>query len=238
MKKRVGQRLVLILLLALLPVSTQARRGCCSWHRGVCGCDQASGHYICCDGTLSPTCMCASPSAPAPPPRSEEPPPTYTEPSPPPEEPPSYTETSPARKDYYCRVNRIVDGDTLYCGHMEIRLIGIDTPESHYNPHIRKQRSLGDVKTIIAMGKRATKFVKRICPPGTRVRVEHDVELLDRYGRILAYIWLPDGRMLNEVIICSGYAVPLTIPPNVKYAERFRECYRKAREEGLGLWRK
>lgn len=32
------------------------RRGCCSWHGGVCGCDQATGRVICCDGTLSPTC--------------------------------------------------------------------------------------------------------------------------------------------------------------------------------------
>jgi hypothetical protein len=78
--------------------------------------------------------------------------------------------------------------------------------------------------------------VKHICPPGTKVRLEYDVQLLDKYGRILAYIWLPDGRMLNEVIICSGYATPLTIPPDVKYADRFRRCYQTARGEGLGLW--
>ena len=34
------------------------RRGCCSWHGGVCGCDWTTGRTICCDGTLSPTCMC------------------------------------------------------------------------------------------------------------------------------------------------------------------------------------
>ncbi len=36
-----------------------ARRGCCSWHGGVCGCDESSGMIKCCDGTLSPTCTCA-----------------------------------------------------------------------------------------------------------------------------------------------------------------------------------
>lgn len=36
-----------------------ARRGCCSHHGGVCGCDQASGMIQCCDGTLSPTCTCS-----------------------------------------------------------------------------------------------------------------------------------------------------------------------------------
>lgn len=34
-----------------------SRRGCCSWHGGVCGCD-ASGRVRCCDGVLSPSCMC------------------------------------------------------------------------------------------------------------------------------------------------------------------------------------
>lgn len=34
-----------------------SKRGCCSWHGGVCGCD-ASGRVRCCDGALSPSCMC------------------------------------------------------------------------------------------------------------------------------------------------------------------------------------
>ena len=37
-----------------------ARRGCCSWHGGVCGCDEATDRIICCDGTLSPTCRCST----------------------------------------------------------------------------------------------------------------------------------------------------------------------------------
>lgn len=43
----------------------------------------------------------------------------------------------------------------------------------------------------------------------------------DKYGRLLAYVWLSDGRMLNEVLIREGYAQVYTIPPNVKYQERF-----------------
>jgi len=35
-----------------------AGRGCCSWHGGECGCDDATGRTICCDGTLSPSCRC------------------------------------------------------------------------------------------------------------------------------------------------------------------------------------
>lgn len=37
-------------------IHSEARRGCCSWHGGVCGCDETTGRVICCDGTLSPTC--------------------------------------------------------------------------------------------------------------------------------------------------------------------------------------
>lgn len=36
--------------------SPLAQRGCCSWHKGVCGC--RNGRVVCCDGTLSPTCTC------------------------------------------------------------------------------------------------------------------------------------------------------------------------------------
>ena len=39
----------------------------------------------------------------------------------------------------------------------------------------------------------------------------------DRYGRLLAYVWLPDGRMLNVEIMLEGYAQVLTVPPNVRY---------------------
>jgi Staphylococcal nuclease homologue len=66
--------------------------------------------------------------------------------------------------------------------------------------------------------------------------VERDVEERDRYGRTLVYLRLPDGRSFNELLVAEGYAVPLTIPPNVRHAERFRELARRARERAAGLW--
>ena len=50
-------------------------------------------------------------------------------------------------------------------------------------------------------------------PLGIRVRYRVGVDERDRYGRLLAYVWLPDGRMLNRVMVQQGYAQPLTIPP-------------------------
>jgi micrococcal nuclease len=59
----------------------------------------------------------------------------------------------------------------------------------------------------------------------------------DKYERLLAYLYLPSGKMLNEEIVKAGYAQLMTIPPNVKYQERFLKEYREARETHWGLWK-
>lgn len=50
--------LILILLLIILPISVDARSGCCSHHGGVSHCDTSVGKYRCNDGTVSPSCVC------------------------------------------------------------------------------------------------------------------------------------------------------------------------------------
>ena len=136
----------------------------------------------------------------------------------------------------------VKDGDTLriiFRGKSElIRLIGIDAPESKRNRKAYRDsaRRLNDVHTIVAQGKIATRFVRGLVKKGDRIDIEFDIETRDRYGRLLGYVYLADGRMLNDVIIRSGYATPLTIPPNVRYADRFLASYRYAREHNLGLW--
>lgn len=141
-------------------------------------------------------------------------------------------------------VLNIVDGDTLsvnYKGGKEsIRLIGIDSPESRANKKAKSdaQRSGEDLKTIILQGKEATRFVKTMVRPGDGVTVELDVQTRDKYRRLLGYVYLSNGKMLNEEIVKAGYASLMTIPPNVKYQERFLRAYREAREKELGLWKK
>ena len=68
------------------------------------------------------------------------------------------------------------------------------------------------------------------------MRYRLGVDPRDRYGRALAYVYLSDGRMFNELLAERGYAVPLTIPPNVDFADRFVAAARRAREAGRGLW--
>ena len=112
-------------------------------------------------------------------------------------------------------VTKVTDGDTIrLSGLGRVRLIGMDTPELH-----------GQAECF---GAEASEFVEGLLPPGTEVRYRLGTEERDRYGRALAYVWLRDGRFLNRLLVEQGYAQPLTIPPNVDYADRFRADSRGA----------
>ncbi len=148
------------------------------------------------------------------------------------------------KKGVPCRVLKVYDGDTFRCRLPEgekvrVRLIGIDTPEKRRNRKLmRDARRLGiPPEEIIEMGRKASEFTRKLIPPGTVVYLETDVQLHDRYGRLLAYVWLPDGRMLNEVLLKEGYATIYTFPPNVKYVDRFRKAQEYARDRGKGFWK-
>ena len=127
-------------------------------------------------------------------------------------------------------VERVVDGDTVVVdvdGTRErVRLIGIDTPES-----VKKG------SPVECFGKEASKHLASLAPVGTSVRLERDAEERDRYGRTLAYVYrAADGLFLNLQMVSDGYAHVLSIPPNVSYADRFRDAERSARTANLGLW--
>src|SRR5574339_522703 len=66
------------------------------------------------------------------------------------------------------------------------------------------------------------------------------VQLRDRYGRLLAYVWTrrSDGGevMVNAELVRLGYAAVMTVPPNVRHAALFRRLAAEAREEHRGLW--
>ena len=152
------------------------------------------------------------------------------------------------------KVVRVIDGDTIVVLipkvtfnnkktlknlRFTVRLIGIDTPESRINKRAKLQskESNKNIHEVVKLGKLAKKFTQKLLPKGKTIFLEFDVEPQDRYGRLLSYVWLPEGKMLNAVIICEGYAYPLTVPPNVKYEKLFRKCFKKARKEQRGLWR-
>jgi micrococcal nuclease len=63
------------------------------------------------------------------------------------------------------------------------------------------------------------------------------VSRLDQYGRTLAYVYLKDGTFVNADLVRNGYAMVMTVPPNVRYAETFVDLAAKARKQKKGLWK-
>ena len=72
---------------------------------------------------------------------------------------------------------------------------------------------------------------------GKTVHLDLDVQQLDRYGRLLAYVYLEDGIFVNAWLVEHGYAQVMTVPPNVKHEGLFLKLQREAREAGRGLWK-
>ncbi|WCB92414.1 Thermonuclease [Baekduia alba] len=128
-------------------------------------------------------------------------------------------------------VVRAVDGDTLVVtfdrggSEERVRYIGVDTPET-VKPNTPVQ----------CFGKKASAFNHTLVD-GHDVRLRYDAERRDRYGRLLAYVYrADDGLFVNAALVRGGYATTLTIPPNVRFAARFRDLAEGARRAGRGLW--
>ena len=130
----------------------------------------------------------------------------------------------------YFWVKKIVDGDTFYIEDdtekgTKIRLIGVDAPESK---NVFK-------KKIGYYGKEAKEYLTNLLS-GKRVRLEYDLDRFDQYQRTLAYVYLEDGTFVNADLVKNGYAMVMTVPPNVKFAEEFLRLQQEARENNRGLW--
>lgn len=140
-------------------------------------------------------------------------------------------------------VANVVDGDTIRIrrpGRRSelVRLIGLDAPEKRLNARAEgsARRNHVDVRKILFLGEKASNYLRDRLPKGSVIMLEYDVEHRDRYGRLLAYVYLPDKTCLNKAILAAGYAHLLTVPPNIRHSEMFRAAYREAREAGAGLW--
>jgi micrococcal nuclease len=131
-------------------------------------------------------------------------------------------------------VTRIVDGDTIVLDGIGVgyadsrgrpgrhaRLIGIDTPETHGR--------------VGCFGAQASAFTKRELNDRD-VLVDFDVDSTDRFGRALVYVWKTDGTFFNGALAEEGFALQLTIPPDVRYADVFLRYVRDARVASRGLW--
>lgn len=127
-------------------------------------------------------------------------------------------------------VSRVVDGDTVEVspavdGEEDVRLIGMDTPET-FGPSGSQPYAA-----------EAARFTENRLE-GRRVELEFDAERVDPYGRALAYVRLPGGgdRTFNETLVRKGYAQVVTFPPNTRYVERFERAQREARTARRRIW--
>ncbi|MGG1572263.1 thermonuclease family protein [Fictibacillus sp. NRS-1165] len=126
-------------------------------------------------------------------------------------------------------VTYVIDGDTLDVklrnGKKErIRMLLIDSPET-------KHPRLG----VQPFGPESSKFTKSQLT-GKKVGVELDVSERDKYGRLLAYIWI-GKQNFNQLLLEKGLArVAYVYPPNTKYVDQFRATQKKAQKAGIGIW--
>lgn len=130
----------------------------------------------------------------------------------------------------YYTVTKVTDGDTIHIvmdGRDEkVRLIGINTPET-VDPR----------RPVQCFGKEASSRMKELAG-GKIVRLEYDdsQSTRDAYDRLLAYVYLEDGQMLNRKMIAEGYAYEYTYLKPYKYQKEFRELQSLARTSERGLW--
>jgi micrococcal nuclease len=127
-------------------------------------------------------------------------------------------------------VREVIDGDTFRIDDgsekgTKVRLIGVDAPET------RRTRT----KEIGFYAQESGQYLRDLIE-GKKVRLEYDVDTLDLYGRTLAYVYTDKNLFVNAELVKKGYAMIMTVPPNVKYAEKFVKLARKARMKERGLW--
>ena len=125
-------------------------------------------------------------------------------------------------KTFTC--TRVIDGDTIVLNNGEkVRLIGVDTPDT------KDSR-----KTVQYYGKESFGFTQQMVE-GKEVRLEFEQQQRDKYGRLLAYVYLSDSTFLNAEIIKQGYGHAYTVFP-FKHLDQFIQHEKLAKENKIGLW--
>lgn len=148
------------------------------------------------------------------------------------------TETTPQPADDATNavVEWVIDGDTIdvFIGDDQerVRLLGIDAPES-VDPNRPEQ----------CFGKQASDWLRELLAVGTPVLLVRDQDPRDRFGRLLAYVYLPGAtgtaapnRFVNAEIVEQGLADVLLFEPNMARARELREARMQAQDASAGLW--
>lgn len=124
-----------------------------------------------------------------------------------------------APETFSCTVAFVIDGDSLNCRDgVKLRLLLVNSPEDG---------PFGDLARAALAG---------LLPVGETFRVETDRRRQDKQGRVMGYVFLPDGQMVNEMMVRQGYAFLKPDGINRRHLAELREAESVARESGRGLW--
>jgi micrococcal nuclease len=124
-------------------------------------------------------------------------------------------------------VAEVRDGDTVVLDTgQKVRLLGIDAPE------LEREGQPADF-----LAHKAKRFLTDLAQ-GKRVRLEYDRVRYDRYGRVLAFLFLMDGTDLSREMVRQGLAHVYTIPPNLRFREELLAAQREALQARRGIWLK
>lgn len=123
-------------------------------------------------------------------------------------------------------VLRVNDGDTLVLtDKRKIRLIGINTPELGRYP-----------KKPEAFALQAKRFVEAALKSSKKIHLKYGVQAKDRYGRVLAHLFLNNGQNLSAMLLENGLASAIVVPPNMDLAGCYFRVEKKARANKRNLW--
>ena len=126
-----------------------------------------------------------------------------------------YNELTPVLTQTFFKIEEVLDGDSLIVKHefskerKEIRLYGLDVPEVRINRKMREDEAKSHIPAslLLQFGMMSLEYVLKIAPPGTRVTlITEKNNKLDFWLRELAYVILPNGDCLNELLLQNGWA--------------------------------
>ncbi len=128
------------------------------------------------------------------------------------------------------KITKVVDGDTVEVTsgdeNYKVRLLGINTPES-VDPR----------RPVECFGLEASNYAKEnFLNKDVYLELDSTQSKYDKYGRLLAYVYLLDDQMINRKLISDGYAYEYTYDNAYKYQKDFKELQRFAKAENRGLW--
>lgn len=127
------------------------------------------------------------------------------------------------------QVRAVIDGDTIVVDGRTVRLLGINTPERARENRPAEPGAAEATRTL-------KELIKSTGKKHPEVRLEYDGNKMDRYDRLLAHVYLPDGTWLNKKLLEEGGAHVYSFPDNRSHLDKLLAAEQQARSAEKGMW--